>query len=194
MRPKLIAAAAAAALAFGLALTWAPTAGRRAHTLENQAERAIAHRDIQVSPAELATLMHNRQVALALFDLRDEFAFNQFHLADAKRVDSLASIRALPDKTVKFLMAADEETAVRAFRQLARVGAKQVYILAGGIPAWLELFANTSSGTPTLLAGAFGGRHPASYPDVEHMALPKFETKVKLGASGAKKASGGCGG
>lgn len=162
--------------------------------MENQAERAIAHRDIQVSPAELATLMHNRQVALALFDLRDESAFNQFHLADTKRVDSLETIRALPDKTVKLLMAADEETAVRAFRQLARAGTKQVYVLAGGILAWLELFANTSSGTPTLLAGAFGGRHPASYPDLEHMALPKFEAKVKLGASGAKKGPGGCGG
>lgn len=193
MKPKLIAAAAAVALAFGLALAWAPTAGRRAHALENQAERAIAHRDIQVSPAELATLMHNRQVALALFDLRDESAFNQFHLADAKRADSLESVRALPDKTVKFLMAADEETAVRAFRQLTRTGAKQVYVLAGGIPAWLELFAN-SSGRPALLAGAFGGRHPASYPDVEHMALPKFEAKVKLGTSGAKKGPGGCGG
>jgi rhodanese-related sulfurtransferase len=174
----LIAAAAAAALAFGLALTWAPTAGRRAHALENQAERAIAHRDIQVSPAELATLMHNRQVALALFDLRDEFAFNQFHLADAKRVDSIESIRALPDKTVKFLMAADEETAVRAFRQLARVGAKQLYILAGGIPAWLELFANASSGTPALLAGAFGGRHPASYPLVSRNRSLEFLHKI----------------
>lgn len=193
MKPRLIAAAAAAALAFGLALTWAPTAGRRAQALENQAERAIAHRDIQVSPAELATLMHNRQVALALFDLRDESAFNQFHLADAKRADSLESVRALPDQTVKFLMSADEETAVGAFRQLARTGAKQVYVLAGGIPAWLELFAN-SSGRPALLAGAFGGRHPASYPDVEHMALPKFEAKVKLGASGSKKGPGGCGG
>jgi rhodanese-related sulfurtransferase len=90
--------------------------------------------------------MHNRQVALALFDLRDEFAFNQFHLADAKREDSLESVRALPDKTVKFLMAADEEAALRAFRQLARTGAKQVYVLAGGIPAWRELFANASSG------------------------------------------------
>jgi rhodanese-related sulfurtransferase len=194
VKPKLVAAAAAAALAFGLALAWAPTAGRRAQALENQAERAIARRDIQVSPAELTTLMHNRQVALALFDLRDEFAFSQFHLADAKRVDSMETIRALPDKTVKFRMAADEETALRAFRQLARAGAKQVYILVGGIAAWLELFANTSSGTPTLLAGAFGGRHPASYPDVEHMALPKFEAKVKLGASGAKKGPGGCGG
>jgi len=132
-----------------------------------------------------------RQAELTLFN---EFAFNQFHLADAKRVDSLASVRALPDKTVKVLMAADEESALRAFRQLVRAGTKQVYVLAGGIPAWLELFANASSGTPALLAGAFGGRHPASYPDVEHMALPKFETKVKLGASGAKKASGGCGG
>jgi rhodanese-related sulfurtransferase len=194
MKAKLLAAGSAAVLAFGLALAWAPTAGRRAQALENQAERALARRDIQVSPAELAVLMHNRQVALALFDLRDESAFNQFHLTDAKRLDGLQSIRALPDKTVKLLMGADEETAVRAFRQLARTGAKQIYVLAGGITAWLGLFAHSSEGSPALLAGALGGRHPASYPDVEHMVLPKFEAKVKLGASGAKKGPGGCGG
>jgi rhodanese-related sulfurtransferase len=194
VKVKLIGAAGAATLALGLAVAWAPAASRRAQALENQAERAIAHRDIQVSPAELATLMHNRQVALALFDVRDEFAFNQFHLTDAKRGTSLESIRALPDRTVKVLMAGDEETALRAYRQLARMGGKQIYVLAGGIPAWLALFAPASGESPALLAGAMGGRHPASYPDLEHRVLPKFETKVKLGGAGAKKGPGGCGG
>jgi rhodanese-related sulfurtransferase len=198
MTAKWLGASAAATLAFALALVWAPAAGRRAQALENQAERAITHRDVQVSPAELAMLMHNRHVDLALFDLRDEPAFNQFHLTDAKRVAigaELASLRALPDKTVKVLMAEDEDGSLRAYRQLVRAGAKQVYVLAGGTPAWLALFAPAVSGGPVgLLAGAFGGRHPASYPDIEHTPLPKFEAKVKLGGSGGKKGPGGCGG
>jgi rhodanese-related sulfurtransferase len=194
VRAKRIAAAGAATLAFALVALWGPTAGRRAHALANQAERAIAHGDIQVSPAELATLMHNRQVDLALFDLRDEAAFNRFHLLDAKRMVDLEVIRALPDKTVKFLMAEDEETALHAYRRLARAGAKQVYVLAGGIPAWLELFAPGGSSSPALLAGALGGRHPASDPDLAHVSLPKFVAKVRLGAAGAKKGPGGCGG
>jgi rhodanese-related sulfurtransferase len=194
MRAKLVAAASAAALALGLAAVWAPAAGRRAQARENQAERAIKQGAIQVDPAELATLMHNRQVALTLFDLRDEAAFNQFHLADAKRLLNVDDARALPDKTVKVLMADDEVTALQGYRQLMRSGTQQVYVLAGGVPAWLALFATGSDGSPALLAGALGGRHPASYPDLEHRTLPKFEAKVKLNAAGGKKGPGGCGG
>ena len=193
MKPKLLGAAGAAALGLGLVLLWGPTAARRAQALENQAERAIARGDILVSPAEVATLMHNRQVALAIFDLRGEFAFNQFHLADAKRAASPAVIRALPDRTVKMLVADSDEAAIRAYRELARMGTKQVYVLAGGTSAWLALFAPPAS-SGALLAGAMGGRHPASYPEIEHADLPRFVPKVKLGAAGAKKGPGGCGG
>jgi hypothetical protein len=190
---KRAAALLAAVMAFALASTWGLAAGRRATALENRAEQAIAKRDVFASPAEIATLMHNRQVALAIFDLRDEPAFNRFHLVDAKRATSLEAIRALPDKTIKLVVAADEATEAQAFRRLARLGTKQVYLLAGGIPGWLDLFAPSGS-SGDLLAGALGGRHAASYPDVEHASLPKFEPKVKLGAAGGKKASGGCGG
>jgi rhodanese-related sulfurtransferase len=194
MRVKLVAAAGAATLALGLAVVWVPAAGRRAQARENQAERAIQHGDVQVSPVELATLMHNRQVSLALFDLRDEAAFNRFHLVDAKRLTSMDEVRALPDKTIKVLMADNETAALQGYRQWVRAGAKQVYVLAGGIPAWLAIFASGTDGSPALLAGAMGDRHPASYPDLEHRSLPKFEAKVKLNADGAKKGPGGCGG
>lgn len=192
MKVKLIAAGAAAFLGVGLAVVWAPTAGLRAQAAENKAEQAIAQGAIQVSPAEMATLMRNRQLELAIFDLRDEAAFNRFHLLDAKRPKNLDEARTLPDKVVKMLVAEDDETALRAYRALARAGTRQVYVLAGGIPAWLALFAPDAA-PGALLAGALGGRHPASFPDLAHVALPKFEPKVKLGA-GAKKGPGGCGG
>jgi hypothetical protein len=185
-------AAAAATLAFGLVALWGPFANRRAQALENQAERRIAAGEVQVSPAELATLMRNRQVALAIYDLRDEAAFNRFHLIDAKRGASPEAMRALPDSTVKVLVAEDDEAALGAYRALARLGSKQLYILAGGIPAWLALFVPADA-QGALLAGALGGRHPASYPEIEHMQLPKYEPKVKTGV-GPKKGPGGCGG
>jgi|GEM_PF-3412203 len=193
MKGKLAGAGIAVALAFGLVLVWGPIAPRRSRALENQAARAIARGDVQVSPAELATVMRNRQLALAIFDLRDEPAFNRFHLVDAKRPTSLADIRSLPDKTVKMLVADSDDVALRAYRTLAGMGTKQLYILSGGIPAWLTLFA-PDAWSGSLLAGAMGGRHPASFPDIDHLTLPKFVAKVKLGATGAKKASGGCGG
>ena len=193
MRLKLVGAAAAGILAFGLVLLWGPTASRRAQALENQAERAIAQGQVQVSPAELATLMRNPQVQIAIFDLRDEPAFNQFHLIDARRTPDLGIIRTLPERTVKMLVAADDEAALAAYRALARLGTKQVYVLAGGIPAWLALFAPPAA-DGALLAGALGSRHPASFPEIDPASLPKFEPKVKLGAAGAKKGPGGCGG
>jgi rhodanese-related sulfurtransferase len=189
---KTIAAAGAAILAFGLLALWGPTAHRRAQALGNQAERKVANGEVQVSPAELATLMHSRQLALAIFDLRDEPAFNRFHLADARRETALTAIRALPDKTVKMLVADDDAAALAAYRALARMGTKQVYLLAGGIPAWLSLFAPAGA-HGALLAGAVGGRHSASFPELDHVPLPKFEPKVKM-AAGPKKGPGGCGG
>jgi len=192
MTGKTIGATVATTLAVGLALAWAPTSQLRAQALENKTEKAVARGDVQVTPAELATLMHSRQLNLSIFDLRDEFSFNQFHLLDAKRPDSLAEVRALPDKTVKMIVAGSDDAALDAYRALSRLGAKQVYILAGGIPAWLALFAPPNA-DGALLAGALGGRHPASFPDLEHVQLPKFEPKVKLG-TGAKKGPGGCGG
>jgi rhodanese-related sulfurtransferase len=187
------AALLAAVSAFGLSATWGLAAGRRATAVDNRAEQALVKRDVFVSPAEVATLMHNRGVALAIFDLRDEPAFNQFHLVDAKRGVVADTIRALPDKTVKLVVGDDEESEARAFRRLAHQGIKQVYLLAGGVPAWLALFAPPETGG-ALLPGALGGRHPASYPEIAHTVLPKFEPKVKLGGNGAKKGPGGCGG
>jgi rhodanese-related sulfurtransferase len=182
--------------AVGLAVVWGPASVRRARALENTVALAVASRDVHVSPAELATLMHNRQVALAIFDLRDEAAYNWFHILDARRVTTkdLARVRALPDRTVKMLIAQDERTATEAYRALAVAGTKQVYVLAGGIGAWLELFGRGHEGRAAVLAGAWGERHPASDPDVEHTPLPKFDPRIKLMGSGAKKASGGCGG
>jgi rhodanese-related sulfurtransferase len=192
VRTKIFAATAAVTLAVGLVVLWAPFASRRSQALENQAERRIASREVQVSPAELATLMRNRQIALAVFDLRDEPAFNRFHLVDAKRGVPLGFIRALPEQTVKMLVADDEGSALSAYRQLARLGIKQIYVLAGGVPAWLALFAPADA-QGTFLAGALGGRHPASFPEVERMQLPNYEPKVKASAA-SRKGPGGCGG
>jgi rhodanese-related sulfurtransferase len=186
-------AALAAGLAFALAATWGLASGRRAMALENRAEQALVKRDVFASPAELAMLMHNRQVALAIIDVRDEAAFNQVHLLDARRFTTADAIRAFPDKTVKLIVGADKASEAQAYRVLARLGTKQVYLLAGGIPAWLDLFAAPEH-HGALLAGALGGRHLASYPDVGHTTLPKFEPKVKLGGAGGQKGPGGCGG
>ena len=188
----------AGSAALSLAGLWNPLSGRRAHARENVADIALAKRTVQISPAELAHLMHNRQVALSLFDLRSEGDFNTFHLLDAKRVDRAtldpSTLKKPVPRRVIVLVDENEQIANRAYRQLAGAGIPQVYILEGGIPAWLALFSGHSeNGEDTLAAGSLGGRHPASYPNLEHADLPKFEPKVKLLGAG-KKGAAGCGG
>ena len=188
----------ASSAALSLAGLWNPLSGRRAHARENLADIALAKRTMHISPAELAHLMHNRQVSLAIFDLRSEGDFNTFHLLDAKRIDlatlDMSILKKPSPRRVIVLVDGNEQAANRAFRHLAGAGISQVYILEGGIPAWLALFAGHSkNGEDALAAGSLGGRHPASYPNLEHAELPKFEPKVKLLGAG-KKGAAGCGG
>jgi rhodanese-related sulfurtransferase len=192
--PKRAAAALAVLVATGLLLAWGPTADRRARSRSGKVDAAIAKRELHVSAAELATLMRSRQTDLAIYDLRGESEYNRFHLLDAKRLilddAAVERIRTMSDKTVKILVADDEKSAERAARTLLVAGAKQVYLLAGGIASWPALFPRSDR---LLLAGALGARHPLSEPGDAHFEPPRFQPKVKL-ASGGKKGPGGCGG
>jgi hypothetical protein len=132
-------------------------------------------------------------VSIELFDLRDETAYNRFHIADASRLgpSDLDPVRALPAATVKVLVGEDEPGALSVYRRLALGGTSGVYLLEGGVPGWLAAFAAASC--RDLLAChaglALGGRHPASLPPAE--SVGKYVPKVKLAAG--KKLSGGCG-
>jgi len=174
---------------------WGPLAGRRHQTREAKAAVALASRSIFVSPAEVYSLMHGGRVPLALIDLRQESAFNEFHLRDARRVElrDVEGLLSLPRQTVKILMSSGEQDAAEAWRRLALRGALGFYVLEGGVEAWLTAFSEgteqvggeEASGCPAL-----GERSPVSAPDLE--TPPTFQAKVKR-PGGAKK-GGGCGG
>jgi rhodanese-related sulfurtransferase len=193
LTPKRGAAALAVLLALALVLAWSPAAEWRARSRRGKVDAALAQRKLHVSAAELASLMRSRQLSLAIFDLRDESAYNRFHLLDSTRLvlseSSIERVSALPEKTIKVLVARDEQAAERAARTLLLAGATQVYLLAGGIASWRSLFPHSEK---LLLPGALGARHPLSEPGDDHFEPPAFEPKVKL-ATGKKK-SGGCGG
>jgi rhodanese-related sulfurtransferase len=191
---KIVGIVMALLASLGLLIIWGPTAPRRVFAKENQAARAMDKREIHVSPIELAHLLHNRQLFLRLVDLRDETAFNTFHLVDAKRwlptEETLRALKTVSPKTVTILLDEDESIANRAYLKAVGIGLTQIYVLEGGMRAWLNQFLPQSERTDLLL-GALGDRHPASYPSV--VGLPAFVPKVKLaGASGKKSA--GCGG
>jgi hypothetical protein len=133
-------------------------------------------------------------VSIELFDLRDEAAYNRFHIADACRLgpSALDLVRALPPTTVKVLVGDDEPGAVGVYEKLVLTGTTGVYLLEGGVPGWLGAFAAASCrNSPACQSGlALGDRHPASRPDP--VLVGSYVPKVKVAAG--KKSAGGCGG
>jgi rhodanese-related sulfurtransferase len=187
-------AAALGAAAVGLLGAWGALSSQRTQSLEARVEQAIVRRDAWVSPQEVLGLLHDRRVPIELFDLRDEAAFNRFHIADACRLGAsgLEPVRALPATTVKVLVAEDESRAVEAYRQLVLGGTTAMYLLEGGTNGWLAAFTAASCrDSPTCRQGlALGDRHPASSPPAD--AAGSYIPKVKVAAG--RKSGGGCGG
>ncbi|MCB9653372.1 MAG: rhodanese-like domain-containing protein [Deltaproteobacteria bacterium] len=194
--PKRLGAGFAILMSVVMIAAWKPLASQRTRSRAEKADAALKSRSIHVSAAELATLMRDRDVALAILDLRSEAAFNRFHLLDAHRfvlddrsIEGLA--RQGRKKQVIMLIGDDPTTPDAVARTLMVRGLPNVYVLDGGIGSWLSLFSALPGGP--LEAGALGARQPASAPDITLVQLPEFEKKVKLAAQGKKK-SGGCGG
>lgn len=197
-RPLKVVTWGTLALAATLAVVWRPARAMRQSDIELRIERAIAQREVQVSPAELSMLLHNWRVSVAIFDLRDESAFNVFHLTDSKRLvrGAWEPARALPPATVKILITDREEIAAESYRAMARLGVSQLYWLEGGMPAWLQSLerdGRPSAVSPWLEPAALGGRQRASHPDAPRALPPGTQAKIKLRTGGAPK-GGGCGG
>ncbi len=188
------AAGALALAAVGLLGAWSPLGPLRTHSLEARVEQSITRREPWVTPQEVLGLLHDRRVAIELFDLRDDAAYNRFHIADARRLDASAldPVRTLPPSTVKVLVGGDESQALAVYRRLVLAGTTGIYLLEGGAPGWLAAFAGPSCRERDDCGSdrALGDRHPASRPAAE--LAGKYVPKVRLAAG--KKLSGGCGG
>lgn len=172
-----------------------------------RAEALIASRERHIECAELLSLMQNNQIVLNLIDVRDESNWNLFHLADAKR-EPLAAIdpawiKKLSADSIKVVMSNDEEAANQAAVKLIAHGARNVYILEGGINKWIAVYGkgeieaiSASSAADSLryrFAAALGSHYAAADPDPWNTPIPKFTPKVKF-EKPVVKISGGCGG
>lgn len=194
VRPAYVYAAALVGTAAVMALVWAPTHSRRVGESQARAEAAIRSRQIFVDPRELADLMRDKRLALALLDTRDESRFNRFHLLDARLVDAnLGNVLAIPARTVKVLVDDSESAAVEVYRRLAASKVENLYILAGGLSAWNELF--DVRGCDQRRFAALGAGHPRSRPPEDlSSGATAYVAHVKRPGLGAKKRGGGCGG
>ncbi len=204
---KLAGAAALLVVGAVLALMGHFTPDPTAARLRRQAEEQLASRDRHIEPPELLSLMHNNQVVLRLLDVREEADYNLFHIVDARRpsmsdVKDRHWIKSLPDDSIKVVASNDERRADEAALELMSRGARNVYVLAGGINRWLDVYGKDegkpipSSGEDSLrfaFPAALGAHYPAADPDRWQTPQLPFTPKVKFDKP-LPKVSGGCGG
>jgi hypothetical protein len=198
-------------LAAGIGLSLVPIRNTEARLTQLQAEldQVVTGRERHIDPAELLGLMYNNQLHLFLIDVRTEADFNLFHIKDAihKPIEAMSDncCNKLAQEGVKVVMSNDEARANQAFTHLTANGVPNVYILAGGLNRWLDLFQPPSDKPLNRKSvhqrderlhyrfdRAYGHQHPASLPPRAAAADRDFESKVRVVKPTAVE-GGGCG-
>jgi rhodanese-related sulfurtransferase len=186
-RPKMVAAASLVAVGCLVLLLGQPTPLAKWDRLQSNWSKNLTDREVYVHPGEVLELKKNPSISVRLLDVRSEADFNLFHIAGALRLDpgdiakSSTANRYLsaPDNTVFFLVSNGEEAATQAWKALKASGVTNLYIIAGGINKWLEVFppepcllgksAGQPSGAPDQLQYDFryavGTKTRAAHPD-----------------------------
>lgn len=191
--------------ALGLVIVGTPGAESAYDRMLPVFERDIEARTYHIDPAELLGLMHNNRISLVVLDVRDEADFNLFHLRDSARMTPLpttpADVPALPPLAVSVVVSNDVKRAEEAWMRLRALRVENVYVLAGGINGWLDIYRpghareGGRKGDETLrhrFQGALGARVPAAAPDPKTAPKREFEEKVKA-VKPAASDGGGCG-
>ena len=222
---KWMAAAALVLSAGALALVGDPSLEDEMAWRHDQLEETLVSRAVHVDPAELLGLMHDDLVKLRIVDVRGEADYNLFHLADAERVDCEELFAGwgedLAHDVIVVVVGNDELRAEGAWRMLRARGLRNLYVLAGGLNRWVEIYAHTTpppaaahasvaaaaaanliptdtseclSDEPFAwsLPAALGDRHPVSFPDPDRAPPREFEPKVQR-VTKAPRPGGGCG-
>lgn len=210
-RSRYIGAGAIIMAAAGLVVFGQPTTADKWNTLAVEADQKLVERVYQIHPGELLDTMHDHKLNLIMLDVRSESDYNIFHILDAVHIPlkdinhHIDNFHMEPANTVFVIMSNDEIASTEAWKTLSAEAVPNVYILAGGINQWLEIF-----GTPyekEFCAGkkesyaadelrfdftaALGSECPAAYPDHEEYHLD-YTSKIKLELKRAPT-SGGCG-
>ncbi len=129
-----------------------------------EAGTRLTSRAVYVHPIEVAELAHDTTVYTRILDVRSEAHYNLFHLRKSQLV-SLDEIRdpafvkgleAGPGNTVFFTVSTDDQRATEAWKLLTAQGVGNLYIIEGGINAWLSIFPPS----PCLASPREGAREP----------------------------------
>jgi rhodanese-related sulfurtransferase len=186
-----------------------PTAEDRWQAVAAASQARLDNREVQISSAEFLQYRDDKKIKIIPLDVRDETSYNLFHLRGAVHVPldqvqaKAKELQFEPANTVFVLMSNDEEAATEAWKILRAQSVPNIYILAGGINAWLKTYGgNTLDEMERVpnrqedqlayrFKSATGERHPAAEPDADLIDL-NFEPKIILQTKRAPT-SGGCG-
>ncbi len=203
------AAGALTALAVAALVIGQPSNEDRWESIAVESEARLDGRAVQISSAEFIKYRDDSKIKIVPLDVREEHYYNQFHLRGAVHVplDQVqAKARELqfePANTVFVTISNDEAASTEAWKILKAESLPNIYILEGGINAWLKAYAGDSLGEEDKVFNrqedqlaykfnaATGSRHPAAEPSADHLDLD-YEPKVILELKRAPT-SGGCG-
>ncbi len=175
------------------------------------ADEALASREVQVSPAELFTSLHDQKLRPVMLDVRPEAGYNLFHIQGAQNIqmDELSSFtkELIADYSVNrviVVMSNDEVLATQAWKVLTAEGVANVYILEGGLNNWIAFFGTDDPNIAGIVdetlneqlgyifTAALGDRYECSDPDPIQFEDLEFDPKIQLQLK-RDKSSGGCG-
>ncbi len=196
----------------GVFLIGDPTPERSWAHIAPQKQPLLENRSVYIHPGEVLKYIDDDTVAVELIDVRDDAAYNLFHLYWAKhvplaRIDTIVPTLAKnpnADSTLVVVMSNDETLATEAWKHLVGGNVPNVYIMDGGLNHWLEVFGEEDGLEP--LPGPFadeelhfripqakGDGFAASQPWWHHYKdVLQFTPKVKLQRKKAPT-GGGCG-
>jgi len=174
-------------------------------------DEALAKREMQISPAELFTTLHDQKLKPVMLDVRPETEYNLFHIRDAQNipVSELSAfakelISEYAPNRVIVVMSNDETLATQAWKVLVAESVANVYILEGGLNNWIAFFgANDPKiegkvASPAndqlqyIFPAALGDRYECSNPNPIEFEELEFEPKIQLQLK-RDKSGGGCG-
>ena len=208
-RWRYAAAGALILVAVGILLIGQPNSARRWQMIADEQQPRLDNRTVYAQPAEILHLMEDPKLEVYLIDVRNESDYNLFHILDSHHIPleaietELETLLYEPNGTVFVLMSNDESQATEAWRTLTAASLPNVYVLAGGVNAWLDTFSDESFRANYRLASyavdkpaylftsALGSRYPAADPNPDMFQLdytPVVVLQNKRGATG-----GGCG-
>jgi rhodanese-related sulfurtransferase len=203
------AAGALTVLAVAVLLIGQPSSEDRWESVAVESQARLDQRAVQISSAEFLKYRDDSKIKIIPLDVREERYYNQFHLRGAVHVPLemvQAKARELqfePANTVFVTISNDEAAATEAWKILKAESLPNIYILEGGVNAWLKSYAGDSLGEEDRVYNrqedqlaykfnaATGSRHQAAEPSADHLDLD-YEPKVILELKRAPT-SGGCG-